>query len=158
MFPNQIRLIGPDGKLIGVMPYEEALLKAKEQHLDLVEITRKTTPPIYKLGDYTKIKYEKEKKEKLQKFKERQGAPKSIRIGFNESTHDLMTKVKKIEEFLNDNRMVNIEMRLRGREKTHSDLAKTKIESFLNLIPSSYKIIQPLKKYPQGFIITIKKN
>ena len=158
MSDKNIRLIGPDGKLIGVMPYEEALLKAKEQQLDLVEITRKTDPPIYKLGDYHKIKYEREKKQKLQKFKERQGAPKSIRIGFNESTHDLMTKVKKIEEFLDDDRMVNIEMRLRGREKAHSDLARQKIENFLLLIQMPHKIIQPLKKYPQGFIVTIKKN
>ena len=158
MFPTQIRLIGPNGKLIGIMPYEEAVLKAKEQGLDLVEITKKTTPPIYKLGDYSKIKYEREKKEKLQKFKERQNAPKSIRIGFNESSHDLLTKVKKIEEFLKDDRMVNIEMRLRGREKAHIDLAKSRLETFLALIQMPHKIIQPLKKYPQGFIVTIKKS
>ena len=192
MFPSKIRFIGKDGKLIGILPYEEALLKAKEQGLDLVEVTRKTDPPVYKLGDYNKIKYEREKKQKLQKFKERRTAPKSIRIGFNESSHDLLTKAKKIEEFLNDDRIVNIEMRLRGREKAHGDLARSKIENFLTFIKDSYfeqsekkgsaerseagsyfeqsekkgsernegsyKIIQPLKRYPQGFIVTLKKN
>ena len=199
MESKKIRLIGKNGKLIGILPYEEALLKAKEQGLDLVEVTRKTDPPVYKLGDYHKIQYEREKKYKLQKFKERQAAPKSIRIGFNESSHDLLTKVKKIEEFLNDDRIVNIEMRLRGREKAHGDLARSKIENFLTFIKDSYfeqsekqgsaerseagsyfeqspacrtdrekkgsernegsyKIIQPLKRYPQGFIVTLKKN
>jgi translation initiation factor IF-3 len=155
---KQIRLIGKDGKLIGIIPYEEALFIAKEQGLDLVEISLKTDPPVYKLGDSTKARYEKEKKYKLQKLKGKQAAPKSIRIGFNESEHDLLTKIKKIEEFLNDNRMVNVEMRLRGREKAHVDLARSKIENFLTFITISYKIIQPLKKYPQGFIVTLKKN
>jgi len=158
LFPSKIRLISKDGKLIGLIPYEEALLIAKEQNLDLVEISLKADPPVYKLGDSSKAKYEREKKQKLQKLKEKQGAPKSIRIGFNESQHDLLTKIKKVEEFLNDNRMVNIEMRLRGREKAHLDLAKSKIENFLTFITISYKIIQPLKKYPQGFIVTLKKN
>ena len=158
MFPSKIRLIGKDGKLIGILLYEEALLKAKEQGLDLVEVTRKVDPPVYKLGDYSKIRYEREKKYKLQKFKEKQAAPKSIRIGFNESPHDLLTKVKKIEEFLNDDRIVNIEMRLHGREKAHGDLARSKIENFLTLIQLPNKIIQPLKRYPQGFIVTLKKN
>ncbi|MFA5392440.1 MAG: translation initiation factor IF-3 [Candidatus Paceibacterota bacterium] len=158
LFPSKIRLIGKDGKLVGILPYEEALLKAKEQGLDLVEVTKKTDPPVYKLGDSNKIRYEREKKQKLQKFKERQAAPKSIRIGFNESSHDLLTKVKKIEEFLNDDRIVNIEMRLRGREKAHGDLARSNIENFLTFIKISFKIIQPLKRYPQGFIVTLKKN
>lgn len=124
----------------------------------MVEITRKADPPVYKLGDSTKAKYEREKKQKLQKLKERQTSPKSIRIGFNESSHDLLTKTKKIEEFLNAERIVNVEMRLRGREKAHGDLARVKIEKFLTLIQVSYKITQPLKRYPQGFIVSLRKN
>lgn len=158
MFPSKIRLIDQDGKLIGILSYEEALTKAKEQGLDLIEITTKADPPVYKLGDYSKAKYEQEKKYKLQKLKEKQAAPKSIRLGFNESSHDLLTKAKKVEEFLNDNKVVNIELPLRGREKAHEDLARSKIETFLTFIKINFKIIQPLKKSPQGFIISLKKN
>lgn len=158
MNSSQIRLIGQDGKLIGILSYEEALALAKEQNLDLVEISLKANPPVYKLGDSAKAKYEKEKQLKLQKLKEKQSLPKSLRIGFNESEHDLLIKVKKIEEFLKDNKTVNIEMKLKGREKAHFDLAKAKMEKFLTFISISYKIIQPLKKSPQGFLITLKKN
>lgn len=158
MESKQIRLIDREGKLVGIMPYHEALLKAQEQQLDLVEISAKANPPVYKLGDASKIKYEKEKKLKAQKLKERQAAPKILRIGFNEGTHDLMIKSKKIEEFLNENRIVTIEMRLRGREKAHFDLAKTKMENFLKLISLPYKIIQPIQRSPQGFLVSLKKN
>jgi len=69
-----------------------------------------------------------------------------------------MIKSKKIEEFLNENRIVTIEMRLHGREKAHFDLAKTKMENFLKLISLPYKIIQPIQRSPQGFLVSLKKN
>lgn len=158
MLPKEVRLIGPDGKLIGVMPYEEALLKAKEANMDLVEISQKVNPPIYKLGDYSKIKYEQEKKLRLQKLKERKNTNKYIRIGFNEGEHDLMIKADKAKEFLEEGRMVTIELPLRGREKAHQDIARSRLEKFLTFIQFSYKIIQPITKSPRGLITTIKKN
>lgn len=158
MLPKEIRLIDQEGKLVGIMPYEEAVLKARELGLDLVEITQKVTPPIYKLGDYSKIKYEQEKKLKLQKSKERKNTAKYIKIGFNEGEHDLLIKAKKTREFLEEGRIVTIEMPLRGREKAHQDIARNKLENFLTFIQISYKIIQPITKSPKGFITSIKKT
>lgn len=157
MAPKQIRLIDEKGKQIGVFSYEEASRISKERGLDLVEITTKTTPPVYKLGDYGKLKYLKEKEARKKKLKERQMAPKSIRIGFNEGEHDLEIKVKKIEKFLEKGKTMTIEMNLKGRQKAHFDLAKEKLSAFLQKIKIKYKIIQPLKKIPRGLIIVLKK-
>ncbi|MGB9763049.1 MAG: translation initiation factor IF-3 [Minisyncoccia bacterium] len=158
MQPKEIRLIGAEGKLIGVIPYEEALLKAKEANLDLVLISEKANPPVYKLGNYSKIKYEQEKKLKAQKLKERKNTNKYIRIGFNEGDHDLIIKAEKGKKFLEEGKILVIELPLRGREKAHQDIAKSKLEKFLTFIQISYKIIQPITKSPRGLIITIKKN
>jgi len=77
MESKQIRLIDREGKLVGIMPYHEALLKAQEQQLDLVEISAKANPPVYKLGDASKIKYEKEKKLKSSKTKGKASSTKN---------------------------------------------------------------------------------
>lgn len=157
MTPQEIRLIDEQGKQLGVFSYDEALKIAQERGLDLVEITRKTTPPIYKFGDAGKLKYQKEKEYKKKKLQERKTAPKSIRIGFNEGEHDLATKVKRAEKFLTEEKTVTIEMKLRGREKAHFDLAKEKISEFLAKIKTEYKIIQPIKRVPRGLTMVLKK-
>jgi len=157
LIPKEVRLIDEKGKQIGIFSYNEASKIAQECGLDLVEITKKTTPPIYKFGDYGKLKYQKEKEFKKKRLKERQTSPKSIRIGFNEGEHDLETKIKKIEKFLQEGKTVTIEMKLRGRQKAHFDLARGKINGFLTKIKVEYKIIQPLKRVPRGLITVLKK-
>jgi translation initiation factor IF-3 len=157
LIPKEIRLIDEKGKQLGIFSFQEASQKAQERGLDLVFVTNKTSPPIYKLGDYGKLKYQKEKEFKKKKLQERHASPKSIRLGFNEGEHDLDTKVKKLEKFLQEGKTVTIEMKLRGRQKVHFDLAKGKIDHFLQKIKIEHKIIQPLKKVPQGLITTLKK-
>lgn len=156
MISKEIRLIDEKGKQIGIFSYDEASKIAKERGLDLVEITKKITPPIYKFGDSGKLRYKKEKEYRKKRLKERQTAPKSIRIGFNEGEHDLSTKVKRTEKFLGEGKTVTIEMKLRGRQKAHFDLAKEKIGEFLEKIKIEHKIIQPLKRVPRGLITVLK--
>jgi len=155
---NQIRLIDENGKFIGLLSYKEALELAKQKNLDLVLKTAKTSPPVYQLGDRNKIKYLKEKKFKKLKLKEKQNLPKIIRLGFNEGIHDIQIKAKKTDEFLEENRLVTIEMRLKGREKAHFDLAEKKMKDFINLLKTPVNFTQPLKRIPMGFIMSIKKN
>lgn len=157
MIPKEIRLIDEKGKQLGIFSFQEASQKAQERGLDLVSVTIKTSPPIYKLGDYGKLKYQKEKEFKKKKLQERHSSPKSIRLGFNEGEHDLDTKIKKLEKFLQEGKTVTIEMKLRGRQKAHFDLAKEKIDHFLQKIKIEHKIIQPLKKVPRGLITALKK-
>jgi len=154
---KEVRLIDEKGKQIGVFSYDEASKMAQERGLDLIEITRKTTPPVYKFGDSGKLRYKKEKEFRKKRLKNKQSSPKSIRIGFNEGEHDLGTKIKKVEKFLQEGKTVTIEMKLKGREKAHFDLAKKKIDEFLKKIEMEYKIIQPLKKVPSGLITVLKK-
>jgi len=155
--PKEVRLIDEKGKQIGILSYDEASKMAQERGLGLVEITRRTTPPIYKFGDSGKLRYKKEKEFRKKRLKDKQSSPKSIRIGFNEGEHDLDTKVKRTEKFLEEGKTVTIEMKLRGREKAHFDLAKKKIDEFLAKIEIEHKIIQPLKKVPRGLITALKK-
>jgi len=157
LIPKEVRLIDEKGKQIGIFSYDEASKIAQERGLDLVEITKKTTPPIYKFGDSGKLRYKREKEFRKKRLKERQTAPKSIRIGFNEGEHDLETKVKRAEKFLEEGKTVTIEMKLRGRQKAHFDLAKKKINEFLSKIKIEHKIIQLLKRVPRGLITVLKK-
>jgi len=154
---KEVRLIDEKGKQIGIFSYDEASKMAQERGLGLVEITRKTTPPIYKFGDSGKLRYKKEKEFRKKRLKDKQSSPKSIRIGFNEGEHDLDTKVKRTEKFLQEGKTVTIEMKLKGREKAHFDLAKKKIDEFLAKIEIEYKVIQPLKKVPRGLITVLRK-
>jgi len=157
LIQKEVRLIDEKGKQIGVFSYDEASKMAQERGLGLVEITRKTTPPIYKFGDSGKLRYKKEKEFRKKRLKDKQTSPKSIRIGFNEGEHDLITKVKRAEKFLQEGKTVTIEMKLRGREKAHFDLAKKKIDEFLVKIEMEYKVIQSLKKVPRGLITVLRK-
>ncbi|MDD5760471.1 MAG: translation initiation factor IF-3 [Candidatus Pacebacteria bacterium] len=157
MTPEKIRLIDEQGKQLGIFDFDEASKIAQEKGFNLVLITNKTTPPVYKLGNYDKLKYQKEKELRKKKLQERHSTQKSVRLGFNEGEHDLNTKIKKVEKFLEERRAVAIEMKLRGREKAHFDLAKEKINNFCLKITVPYKIIQPLKKTPQGLTVLLKQ-
>ncbi len=153
----KIRLIDEKGQQLGLFSFSEAQALAKERGYDLVEITKKTSPHIYKLGNYGKEKYKEEKKRRKQRLKEKHNLSKSVRIGFTEGEHDLKIKLKRLEKFLSEGRIVAIEMRLRGREKAHFDLARDKMNNFIKTIPFAYKIVQPLKRVPRGLMITLKK-
>jgi len=152
---EEIRLIDENGKLIGIFSYQKAREIAKERNLDLIEVSRKAVPPVFKLGNWEKERYLKEKQLKKKLLTEKKNILKNIRIGFNEGENDLNIKAKKIAGFLEENKRVRIEIYLKGREKSHFDLAEEKIKNFLTKINKSYKIIQPLKKTPNGFFIII---
>ncbi len=89
---DEIRLIDEAGKQLGIVSLAEAKKIAQDHNLDLVLITAKVKPPIYKLGDLEKFRYAQEKKYKKQKLRERQRVAKIIRLGFNEGIHDLQIK------------------------------------------------------------------
>ncbi len=153
---SEVQVIDEEGKNLGVMETGKAIALARERGLDLVEISSKTTPPICKIIDKGKYLYQKEKKEKIQKSKQRRsGEIKEMRIGFTTSEHDLIIKARQVEKFLKENDKVRIEIRLKGRERSFGDLAKEKLEKFLSFITVEYNKEEEIKKSPSGMNLTI---
>lgn len=129
---------------------------ARERGLDLVEIVPNTDPPVCKIIDFGKFKYQQAKKEK--KIKHKKSDVKGIRIGLKTSPHDLEHKAKQVNKFLKQGHKIRIELKLRGREKAHRDLAKEKIESFLSLISEKFKLEQEPRKCPSGMEVIITRT
>jgi len=157
---DKVRLIDPNGKQLGIFDLKQALEKAREAGLDLIKITDKTDPPVCKIMDYGKYLYQQEKKERRRQKTTKAGELKNIRLTFNISLHDLETRVRTAEKFLAKGNKVRIEMKLRGREKTHGDFAKQKINQFLEILQKSipFKIERELKREPRGLTMIITKQ
>jgi len=143
---------------LGILNTEKAIEIAKEKNLDLVEIAPTAKPPVCKIIDYGKYKYQQSKKEQHRKTKQKKSEVKGIRIGLSTSLHDLEHKIKQIEEFLKEGHKIRVEIKLKGREKAHQNLAKDKLNSFLQMIRVDYKIDEEAKKSPIGMIMTISKS
>ena len=151
----QVQVIDEAGNNLGAMETPKAISLARERGLDLVEITSKTEPPICKIIDKGKYQYLQEKKEKKQKAKQRKAELKEIRIGFTTSDHDMKTKVRQIEKFLKEGDKVRLDIKLRGRERAFGDLAREKMEKFLQMITAEYKKEEEVKRTPSGMGLTI---
>ena len=156
---TEVRLIDSEGKQLGIVSLGDALKKAQEEKLDLVQITDKATPPVCKITDYGKYLYQIQKKEKEKKV-QKSSEIKGIRLRFNISDHDMGIRMKKAIQFLNDGDKVKIDMILRGREKRLSDFAKNKINKFIEDLNKEVPIKQEtLKRGNRGFsIVVIKSN
>ena len=122
---QQVRLVDTDGKMIGIVSLQEALYKAREKELDLVEISPTAQPPVCKILDYSKYVYEQGKKEKDAKKKQKAVSLKEIRMKSRIAPHDLEVKVKQIEGFLKKKDMVRVSVVFYGRENQHKDIGET---------------------------------
>ena len=122
---QQVRLVDTDGKMIGIVSLQEALYKAREKELDLVEISPTAQPPVCKILDYSKYIYEQGKKEKDAKKKQKAVSLKEIRMKSRIAPHDLEVKVKQIEGFLKKKDMVRVSVVFYGRENQHKDIGLT---------------------------------
>ncbi len=118
---QQVRLIDPMGVQLGIRPIQEAFKMAQEHGLDLVEIAPQANPPVCKVIDFAKFKYEQLRKLKETQKKQKGGELREVRFTPTVGTHDLETKVKKIEEFLAENNKVRITVFFSGREIAHKE-------------------------------------
>ena len=148
-------MIDEEGKNLGVMSLSDALKIAYQKNLDLVQITEKVDPPVVRIVDYGKFLYHQKKESKKVQKKDDM---KVIRLGFKEGEHDLKTKAKKIDNFLQSGYKVRVDLYLRGREKIFSDLAREKLKEFLEVLETDFKIIQDIKKVPRGISAVIIKK
>ncbi len=148
-------LVDADGTVTENMPTEQAIARAKEQELDLVEVSPKATPPVCKILDHGKYLYAEGKKEQQAKSKQKKVETKGIRIRLRTDVHDLNFKREQAEKFLSRGHKVKIEIVLRGREKASMDRARDAIREFMNSIKATFGIEEDIKRFPNGLHIII---
>ena len=142
---KEVRLIGEEGEQLGIMSSKEALKLAEEAGLDLVKIAPTAKPPVCKIVDYGKYKYEQIRKEKEAKKKQKVIDVKEIRLSPNIDTNDLNTKVNAARKFLSKGDKVKITLRFRGREMAHMNNSKHILDDFAALLSDISVIEKPAK-------------
>lgn len=153
----EVQVIDQDGKQLGVMKTFDALRLAKERDLDLVEVGPTAQPPIAKVMDYGKYKYQKEKEEKARPKLKKQET-KAVRVGYKTGEHDLAFIARKAEEFLEEGHWVKVELTLRGREKAFAERGREQLEKFLARLTVPFTRQGNPMRGPYGWVIVIQKD
>ena len=154
----EVMVISNEGESLGVMSREEAIKKAKEAGLDLVEISASANPPVTKITSYDRYRFQLEKTEREKKKKTKSSEVRSVRITPRAATNDLEVKLKKVREFLEEGDKVEVQLFLKGREKANKDFARVKLEEFLAKIEMEIRVISPIKYAGRGFTTQITKK
>ena len=128
---REVRVIDDESGQLGIMPPFEALKKARERGLDLVEISPTATPPVCKIMDYGKFLYEQEKKERAAKKKQKVITVKEVKFSINVDDHDYETKKNHVLRFLGEGDKVKASLRFRGREMAHRNLGRDMIDRLI---------------------------
>lgn len=131
---KEVRLIDSEGEQLGVVPIDRALEAARDSRLDLANVAPKANPPVCRIMDYGKYRYDIMKKEKESKKKQKTINVKEIRMSPNIEMHDLKTKANKATKFLNDGDRVKVSVRFRGREMGHTDIGRGVLDDFTELV------------------------
>jgi translation initiation factor IF-3 len=139
---NEVRLIDENGEMVGVVPLSAALERAQAAGLDLVEVSPTADPPVCKILDYGKFKYEAQKKASAARRKQRVIDVKEIKMRPNIDSNDYNIKMRKIHEFLTEGDKVKVTLRFRGRELAHQDLAMSLLERVRDELGDTAKVEQ----------------
>lgn len=142
---KEIRLIGEDGEQLGVMSSKDALQMAKEAELDLVKIAPTANPPVCRIIDYGKFRYEQARKDKEAKKKQKVIEIKEVRLSPNIDTNDLNTKTGAARKFLEKGDKVKVTLRFRGREMAHMSKSRHILDEFAESLSDIATIDKPSK-------------
>ena len=142
---REIRLIGEDGEQLGIMSAREAMKIAQEAELDLVKIAPAAKPPVCKIIDYGKYKYEQARKEKEAKKKQKTVEVKEVRLSPNIDTNDLNTKINNAKKFISKGNKVKVTLRFRGREMAHVKQSKHILDDFAETLADVAVVEKPAK-------------
>ena len=156
---KEVQLIGDQGEKVGVISLREALEKAEEKNLDLVLVAPNANPPVCKIMNYGKYKFEQAKKEKEAKKKQKTLEVKELRVTPNIEEHDFGFKSKNARKFLEDGNKVKITVRFRGREVNNSRAGEVVLEKFIDVL-SDISVVEKKPKLEgrNMFIILAKKT
>ena len=142
---KEVRVIGEDGEQLGIMSAKEAMKLAQEADLDLVKIAPTAKPPVCKIIDYGKYRYEQARKEKEAKKKQKTVDVKEVRLSPNIDTNDLNTKVNSAKKFIQKGDKVKVTLRFRGREMAHMQTSKHILDDFADMMKDVAVVEKPAK-------------
>lgn len=142
---KEVRVITDSGEQLGVMSAKDAIKAAEERNLDLVKVSPAANPPVCKIMDYGKYRFDRAKKEKENKKNQRVVETKEIRLSVNIDVHDFDTKVKHAVKFLSSGNKVKVSIRFRGREMAHAHLGNGIMEKFAEACTEVGTVDKPAK-------------
>lgn len=155
---KEVRLIGEDGEQLGIMSAKEAMKLAKEANLDLVKIAPTAKPPVCKIIDYGKYRYEQARKEKEAKKKQKVTEVKEIRLSPNIDDNDLNTKANQARKFIQHGDKVKVALRFRGRELAHTQASKVILDNFYAKLEDVAVIEKPAKLEGRNMIMFLSEK
>ncbi|TFZ40270.1 translation initiation factor IF-3 [Soehngenia longivitae] len=152
---KEVRLIDVDGTQLGIVPIKKALEIANERRLDLVNVAPTANPPVCRILDYGKYKYELTKKEKEARKNQKIINVKEIRLTPNIEEHDLQVKANRAIEFLKDGDKVKVSVRFKGREMGHTEMGEEVLKDFLNLLDEYGKVEKEAKMEGRNLVVIL---
>jgi translation initiation factor IF-3 len=154
----QVRLVGPDGDQIGVVTTQEALRMAREIDLDLVEVAPQADPPVCRIMDYGKFKYERDIRQKEARKKQSRTELKEIKFRPKIDAHDYGTKKGHVERFLRGGHKVKVTIMFRGREMTHTELGRKILDRLVGDLGEMVTVESMPKQEGRNMIMVISPN
>ena len=155
----ELRVIGAEGENLGVISFRDAMDKATQSGLDLIEISPNAVPPITKIMDFGKYQYDENKKTKAAKSKAHVTETKGLQVKIGTGEHDLELKAKKASGWLKEGHRIKIDLFLSGRAKyMEANFLKERLNRILALITTDFKIAEGPIKSPKGWTITLEKG
>ena len=155
---KEVRLISEDGEQLGIMSSREALKMAMDAELDLVKIAPMAKPPVCKIIDYGKFKYEQTQKDKEAKKKQKTVELKEVRLSPNIDTNDLNTKVNNAKKFIAKGNKVKVTLRFRGREMAHIQQSRHVLDDFARMLSDIAVIEKPAKLEGRSMSIVLTEK
>jgi len=151
-------VIGAKGENLGVLSITDALKEAEKANLDLIEISPGAKPPVAKIMDFGKYQYDTGRKAREVKAKSHVTETKSVQVKIGTGEHDQQLKAKRAADWLEEGHRVKVDLFLWGRYKyMEPAFLKERLERFMKIIPTEYRIADDMKKSPKGFTITIER-
>lgn len=155
---KEIRLVGEDGEQLGIMSAKDALKMAKEAGLDLVKIAPTAKPPVCKIVDYGKYRYEQARREKEAKKKQKVTEVKEIQLSPNIDVNDLATKANQARKFVEKGNKVKVALRFRGREMAHMATGKEVFDAFFEKLSDVAVVEKPAKLEGRSMIMVLAEK
>ncbi len=150
---REVRVVAADGEQLGIMSTNDALKIAAQKNLDLVKIAPQAKPPVCKIMDYGKYRFEKQKREKEARKNQRVIEIKEVQLSLNIDTHDLETKVNHARKFLTAGNKVKVSIRFRGREMAHPERGVETMERFASYLTDVGVIEKPAKMESRNMLM-----